>query len=130
MNKTIKVGEKELEVEVSAYTMLIYEDNFKNRSFLRDVDMLTANPNKVQYSSTVRILWAAAKSADDTIKPIKEFSKQYSIGEVISTAQPLVDLIVESLKTSSKKQQRQQSESTNDGTGNFILCRQMRSDCR
>lgn len=33
MNKTIKVGEKELEVEVSAYTMLIYEDNFKNRSF-------------------------------------------------------------------------------------------------
>lgn len=103
MNKTIKVDEKELEVEVSAYTMLIYEDNFKNRSFLRDVDMLTANPNKVQYSSTVRILWAAAKSADDTIKPIKEFSKQYSIGEVISTAQPLVDLIVESLKTSSKK---------------------------
>ncbi|WP_370768352.1 hypothetical protein [Ruminococcus sp.] len=103
MDKTLTIGDRQLEVEVTAYTMLIYEDNFKGHSFLKDVDMLTANPNKVQYSSTVRILWAAAKSADDTIKPIKEFSKQYSIGEVISTAQPLVDLIVESLKTSSKK---------------------------
>lgn len=103
MKKTLTVGEKELAVEITAYTMLIYEDNFKGRSFLRDVDMLTTNPNKVQYSSTVRILWAASKSVDDATKPIKEFSKQYSIGEVISTAQPLVDLIVESLKTSSKK---------------------------
>jgi hypothetical protein len=103
MDKTLTIGDRKLEVEVTAYTMLIYEDNFKGHSFLKDVDMLTVNPNKAQFGTTVRILWAAAKSADEKTQPIKEFSKQFSLGEVISTAQPLVDLIVESLKTSSKK---------------------------
>lgn len=104
MEKILEVGDKEIKVEVTAFTMLVYEDAFKGRSLLRDVDMLTSSKsNKVQFSTAVRVLWAAAKSADESTKPIKEFAKQFSFADVISAAGSVVNLVIESLKTSSKK---------------------------
>ena len=48
MKDTVVINDKNVEVEVTAYTMLIYEDTFKGHSFLRDADrVLVKNLNDV-----------------------------------------------------------------------------------
>ena len=65
MKDTVVINDKNVEVEVTAYTMLIYEDTFKGHSFLRDADrILVKNLNDVKFGSAVKLLWAAAKTAD------------------------------------------------------------------
>lgn len=62
MKDTVVINDKNVEVEVTAYTMLIYEDTFKGHSFLRDTDrVLVPNLNDVKFGTAVKLLWAAAK---------------------------------------------------------------------
>mgnify|MGYP000904238317 CR=1 FL=1 len=52
MKDTVVINDKNVEVEVTAYTMLIYEDTFKGHGFLRDADrILVKNLNDVKFGS-------------------------------------------------------------------------------
>ena len=104
MKDTVVINDKNVEVEVTAYTMLIYEDTFKGHSFLRDADrVLVPNLNDVKFGTAVKLLWAAAKTADDTISNFKAWSKEISIKDAISAIGKIVDLIVDSLKSDNPK---------------------------
>ena len=104
MKDTVVINDKNVEVEVTAYTMLIYEDTFKDHSFLRDADrVLVKNLNDVKFGSAVKLLWAAAKTADDTIPNFKVWSKNLSIKDAISATDTIIKLIVDSLKSDSPK---------------------------
>lgn len=104
MKDTVVINDKNVEVEVTAYTMLIYEDTFKGHSFLRDADrVLVPNLNDVKFDTAVKLLWAAAKTADDTIPNFKAWSKGISIKDAISAIGKIVDLIVDSLKSDNPK---------------------------
>lgn len=104
MKDTVVINGKNVEVEVTAYTMLIYEDTFKGYSFLRDADkVLVKNLNDVKFGSAVKLLWAAAKTADDTIPHFKTWSKDVSIKDAISATDTIIKLIVDSLKSDSPK---------------------------
>lgn len=104
MKDTVVINDKNVEVEVTAYTMLIYEDTFKGRSFLRDADrILVKNLNDVKFGSAVKLLWAAAKTADDTIPNFKAWSKNLSIKDAISATDTIIELIVNSLRSDSPK---------------------------
>ena len=56
MKDTVVINGKDVEVEVTAYTMLIYEDTFKGHSFLRDADrVLVPNLNDVKFGTAVKL---------------------------------------------------------------------------
>ena len=94
MKDTVVINEKNVEVEVTAYTMLIYEDTFKGHSFLRDADrVLVKNLNDVKFGSAVKLLWAAAKTADDTIPNFKVWSKNLSIVYAVTSTSTFLSLI-------------------------------------
>lgn len=104
MNDTVIINGENVAVEVTAYTMLIYEDSFKGRSFLRDVDeILQTDPNEVKFSSAVRILWAAVKTADEKTPNIEKWSKSISLKDAVSSVETLVELVFESLKSDDPK---------------------------
>ena len=104
MKDTVVINGKDVEVEVTAYTMLIYEDTFKGHGFLRDTDrVLVPNLNDVKFGTAVKLLWAAAKTADDTIPNFKTWSKDVSIKDAISATDTIINLIVDSLKSDSPK---------------------------
>ena len=104
MKDTVVINGTDVEVEVTAYTMLIYEDTFKGDSFLRNADrVLVKNLNDVKFGSAVKLLWAAAKTADDTISNFKAWSKEISIKDAISATGKIIDLVVDSLKSDSPK---------------------------
>lgn len=104
MKDTVVINDKNVEVEVTAYTMLIYEDTFKGHGFLRDADrIIVKNLNDVKFGSAVKLLWAAAKTADDTIPNFKTWAKEISIKDAISATDTIINLIVDSLKSDSPK---------------------------
>ena len=104
MKDTVVINDKNVEVEVTAYTMLIYEDTFKGHSFLRDADrVFVKNLNNVKFGSAAKLLWAAAKTADDTTPNFKVWLKDVSIKDAISATDTIIKLIVDSLKSDSPK---------------------------
>lgn len=104
MKDTVVINGQNVDVEVTAYTMLIYEDTFKGHSFLRDADrVLAKNLNDVKFGSAVKLLWAAAKTADDTIPNFKTWAKDISIKDAISATDTIINLIVDSLSSDSPK---------------------------
>lgn len=104
MKDTVVINNTNVEVEVTAYTMLIYEDTFKGHSFLRDADcVLVKNLNDLKIGSAVKLLWAAVKTADDTIPNFKAWSKNLSIKDAISATDTIINLVVDSLKSDSPK---------------------------
>lgn len=104
MKDTVVINDKNVEVEVTAYTMLIYEDTFKGHSFLRDTDrVLVPNLNDVKFGTAVKLLWAAAKTADDTIPNFKAWTKGISIKDAISAIGKIVNLVIDSLNSDSPK---------------------------
>lgn len=104
MSNTVIINGENVPVEVTAYTMLIYEDSFKGHSFLRDVDaILLSDPNKVKFGAAVKILWAAAKTANEKIPNIEKWSKSISLKDAVSSAETLVELVFESLKSDDPK---------------------------
>lgn len=104
MKDTVVINGKDVEVEVTAYTMLIYEDTFKAHSFLRDADrILVKHLSDVKFGSAVKLLWAAAKTADDTIPNFKTWAKEISIKDAISATDKIINLVVDSLKSDSPK---------------------------
>lgn len=104
MRKTVKINGTNVVLEANGYTLLVYEDRFKGRRLLQDIGEISkiGEAEKVPFSIQTKMLWAAAKTADDTLPDIYEWTKQFSIEEVIKASQIAVVLICESLSTSKK----------------------------
>lgn len=105
MKRTIELNEKQLAVEVTAYTLIIYEDRFKGRTFLNDADVIMRGGKiaEIPFSLAVKILWAAAKSADENVEDVEIFAKKYSISDVLKNANVIADMVLESLKNGDEK---------------------------
>lgn len=105
MKRLIELDGKQLAVEVTAYTLIIYEDRFKGRTFLNDADVIMRGGKiaEIPFSLAVKILWAAAKSADESLEDIDTFAKKYPISDILKNANVVVDMVLESLKNGDEK---------------------------
>lgn len=101
--EVIKIGRTEIKVEANASTLIIYEDRFKGRRLLQDIDELAKiDTVKTPFSLYAKLLWATAKTADDSIADLYEWTKQYSISEIITASQYAVEMILKSIQTTKK----------------------------
>lgn len=105
MRKNIRIDNQTVCVEVNASTLLIYEDRFKGRRFLQDITELAKIPdiNKTPFSLNSKLLWAAAKTADENIPDIYEWAKSFSISGIIDAGQTVLILVCESISTRKKR---------------------------
>lgn len=95
------IGEQELELEVSAFTLIVYEDRFKGRRFLQDVEVLTSD--NIPFGITAKFLWSAVKTADENVCDFNEWIKQFEIADIILLNNAIISLISESLSSIVKK---------------------------
>lgn len=104
-SRTIAIGKKKVKVEANASTLLVYEDRFKGRRLLQDIDYLVRikSIEKVPFSLYSKLLWATAKTADESTPDVYEWTKNFEINEIISASQVAVGLICESIETSKKE---------------------------
>lgn len=105
MNKVIKIDGKKISVEANASTLLIYEDRFKGRRLLKDISELVkiTTVSDIPLSFYSKFFWATAKTANETIPDIYEWSKDFSIAEIIKGGQVAFALICKSIETSKKQ---------------------------
>lgn len=105
MEKTININGRSLKLKASALTLLIYEDRFKGRRLLQDMGEIVkiSEAEKAPLSVYVRILWAAAKTADETLPDIYEWAKNYSISEIIKASKAAYELVCSSFNTQKKE---------------------------
>ena len=80
-------GEKEL--KVSAYTLVVYEQEFGGRDLI--ADFFSGSEKKIGYSTiqwtvALKVLWAALKTADDTVPPFKIWSKTVEDVDLLNVA--------------------------------------------
>lgn len=103
MQSTVKLGGNDVVVAVTGYTLLVYEDNFKGRNFLKDADSLLTEAQKVPFGTAVKILWAVAKTADPKIEAIEAWSSKFELAEVLPAVNTAVDLVLKSLQSGEPK---------------------------
>ena len=105
MKKTIRIDNQKVKVEANASTLLIYEDRFKGRRLLQDIDGIAKidEIEKIPFSLCTKLLWATAKTADSSIPDIYEWVKDFSIKEIIVASQTAIELICQSIETSKKE---------------------------
>ena len=92
------------EVRASAFTLILYEDNFKGRRMLQDLSALAEMEQNgaVSYALVSRMLWALARTADATTPDFYEWVQAFSIGGVISAYPAVVTLLTENIMTPKK----------------------------
>ena len=105
LKDTIVVNGKETKLKVTAYTALLYEDNFKGSCFLKDVEEATAyytkrNSNKFPTTLCLKMLWASAKTANEDLESFVNFTKNLSLSDILKNSNTVIDLIWEAIKTS------------------------------
>lgn len=105
MRKNIRIDNQTVCVEVNASTLLIYEDRFKGRRLLQDISELAkiTDINKIPLSLYSKLLWAAAKTADETIADVYEWTKEFTINGIIKAGQLALEMICESIETTKKR---------------------------
>lgn len=79
----VDYGKGEMEAEVSAYTLVIYEQEFGGRDLIGD--FFGKSDKKLSYATVpwtvaVKVLWAALKTHDDRVAPFRSWVKE--VGDV------------------------------------------------
>ena len=105
MRKNIKIDSKTVCVEANASTLLIYEDRFKGRRLLQDISELAkiTDIDKIPLSLYSKLLWATAKTADETTSDVYEWTKNFTINGIIKAGQIALEMICESIETTKKR---------------------------
>ncbi|MDO4893358.1 MAG: hypothetical protein Q3989_08655 [Eubacteriales bacterium] len=100
----ISINKKIIRVEVNASTLIIYEDRFKGRRLLQDISELTAIKDSfdIPFALTSKLLWAAAKTADNSTPDFYEWIKQFTIADVLQTGLQMIPLYVKDIETVKK----------------------------
>lgn len=93
--KEILIDNKKVTVEANASTILIYEDTFKGRRFLQDIEEFRKikKDTDIPISTLCRIIWATAKTADKTIPDMFTWSAQFSIPGLIGAGKEAIEVI-------------------------------------
>lgn len=101
---TLRVDNHTFEVRASAFTLILYEDNFKGRRMLQDLSALAEmeQSGAVSYALVSRMLWALARTADATTPDFYEWVQTFSIGGIISAYPAVVTLLTENIMTPKK----------------------------
>lgn len=101
---TLRVDNRTFEVRASAFTLILYEDNFKGRRMLQDLSALAEmeQSGAVSYALVSRMLWALARTADTTTPDFYEWVQAFSIGGIISAYPAVVTLLTENIMTPKK----------------------------
>jgi hypothetical protein len=101
---TLRVDNRTFEVRASAFTLILYEDNFKGRRMLQDLSALAEMEQNgaVSYALVSRMLWALARTADATTPDFYEWVQAFSIGGIISAYPAVVTLLTENIMTPKK----------------------------
>ena len=100
----ISINKKSIRVEVNASTLIIYEDRFKGRRLLQDIFELSAikDTDKVPFALVSKLIWAAAKTADNTTPDLYEWIAQMNIAEVIGIAPQILTMYYTNIETAKK----------------------------
>lgn len=104
MSAIVKLLGRDIPLECSAFSMVIYEDEFK-RNFLRDyeniigVDDIENNLSNALLGNYTRFAWAFAKTADINFLPFESFARQSSIADITSVVNTVVGLLNNSLSS-------------------------------
>ena len=101
---TLRVDNRTFEVRASAFTLILYEDNFKGRRMLQDLSALAEmeQSGAVSYALVSRMLWALARTADTATPDFYEWVQAFSIGGIISAYPAVVTLLTENIMTPKK----------------------------
>jgi hypothetical protein len=101
---TLRVDNRTFEVRASAFTLILYEDNFKGRRMLQDLSALAEmeQSGAISYALVSRMLWALARTADATTPDFYEWVQAFSIGGIISAYPAVVTLLTENIMTPKK----------------------------
>lgn len=101
---TLRVDNRTFEVRASAFTLILYEDNFKGRRMLQDLSALAEmeQSGAVSYALVSRMLWALARTADVATPDFYEWVQAFSIGGIISAYPAVVTLLTENIMTPKK----------------------------
>lgn len=98
----LTVDKSTFEVRANAFTLILYEDTFKGRRLLRDVSLLLTGDDDVPISTAVKIIWALAKTADESLPDCLEWSKEFSIAGITEAVKPALMILLESMATAKK----------------------------
>lgn len=93
---TILLNKKKISVEANAYTLIVYEDRFKGCRFLKDIDNLITEES-ISLATSARMLWATAKTADNSVADFCEFTKNFEISDLYKAHPQVINIILESL---------------------------------
>ncbi len=105
LSRIINLENRKVKVEANASTLLIYEDRFKGRRLLQDVDKISQinRVEDVPFSLYTKLFWATAKTADHNIGDVYEWSSQFTIEDIIKGGQIAITLIWNSILPLKKK---------------------------
>ena len=105
MEKTINIGGKNIKFKCTGGTMMRYRNQF-NSEFLIDLEKLSKNTNdnieKLSLQPIEQIIWALAKTADDTIPEPLIWLDSFESFPIVDIYKDLQDMIFNSLKISRK----------------------------
>jgi hypothetical protein len=91
---------KETKLKSSAYSLIIYENEFK-RNFIRDYENILGNDGVVDFSNYLRFLWVFVKTNNSDTEPFEQFSEKLEIGDVLEKLSLIIELINKSVTTRS-----------------------------
>lgn len=107
MEKTIKLGDKEILLKATAMNLLIYQEAFGEDMFRAKGEILKAlNGDGIDYSSVnsvllLRCLWTMARTGDKNFPPFKEWVESLEELPVVELYAENVELFLANMVTKS-----------------------------
>lgn len=103
--KTLKLGDKKIRLESNAYSLILYENEFK-RNFIKDFENICGNDGEVDIVNYARFLWTLAKTADEDVPDFETFTKSIELSGIFNSVSTIVELIASNIGAGSSKKYR------------------------
>lgn len=133
MEKTIKIGNKEVRLKSTAGTMTRYRNNF-GRDFIKDLISLQEKLNEkiesgkefqaIDLDMFEKIAWAMAKTADDNIPDIEKWLDDFETFDIMKVLPVIMEMLVQNMTQVDKPVERVTSKKRNvEVNSNTIVLR-------
>lgn len=90
MKKDLTIGSKTITVEANAFTPFVYKEGL-GRDMIKDYISLEKSGNP-DFLIMANLLWAMAKTFDDSIEPIRKWIGQFEILDIYAVANDILSL--------------------------------------
>lgn len=121
MEKTLKIGNKEVKMKSTAGTMMRYRNNF-NRDFIKDLMALQKKlTNKIDTGTEFeaidldifeKIAWCMAKTADNTTPDIENWLDQFDTFDIMQVLPEIMELLVANMEQINSKKKIEETQTT------------------